>query len=552
MQSAVTTKFSHIPMKRLVIAILLLFPLQGAAQMPWSRNPQSADFQQIKFEQFFHYLDSKYVDTLDNEKLVETAITSILSELDPHSSYSSAEEMKAITEAFEGSFSGIGVEFDVLKDTIIVVNTIAGGPAESVGIVPNDRIVAIDGVSAVGLSRADVPKMLRGPKGSVVSLGVKRRGTDNDMTFKVTRDNIPIHTIDAAYMAAPGVGYIKVNRFAETTMQEFREAFTHLGKPASLILDLRGNGGGLLDQAIGLSEFFLPSGTLIVSTEGRNVKDTSYRSRREGEFTDGNLAVLIDSSSASGSEIVAGAIQDWDRGIVIGQQSFGKGLVQQQIPLIDGSAVRITVARYHTPSGRVIQRPFSSGDLEGYYTDHVKRTLDNSYADSLNSEAPVYRTLRNGRKVLGAGGITPDITIPIDTTRDYSYWNRLIMGGVVNEYLNTYLEGQRQSLTVSYPTFDAFAEEFEVTPEMIDALMLLGTERGIESPQEGAPEVMPEIKTSLKALIARKLWDTNEYFRIINGTGDEEFAKALEVLTHWDEYSGLLENSSTPARETEN
>lgn len=263
--------------------LLLALPFWAAAQSPKGGNAsQSAEYQKLKFEQFFDYLNARYVDTLNNETLVEEAITGILSALDPHSSYSSAEEMKSITESFDGSFSGIGVEFDVINDTIIVVNTVAGGPAESVGILPNDRIVSVDGKSSVGVSRADVPKLLRGPKRSRVQLGIERRGEPDDLIFNVTRDDIPIHTIDAAYMAAPGIGYIRVNRFAGTTMQEFRQSFDGLGPLSALILDLRGNGGGLLDQAIEMSEFFLPAGSVIVSTEGRNVRNISYKSRRAG------------------------------------------------------------------------------------------------------------------------------------------------------------------------------------------------------------------------------------------------------------------------------
>ena len=499
-------------MKRATILLLLALPFWAAAQSPKGGNAsQSAEYQKLKFEQFFDYLNARYVDTLNNETLVEEAITGILSALDPHSSYSSAEEMKSITESFDGSFSGIGVEFDVINDTIIVVNTVAGGPAESVGILPNDRIVSVDGKSSVGVSRADVPKLLRGPKRSRVQLGIERRGEPDDLIFNVTRDDIPIHTIDAAYMAAPGIGYIRVNRFAGTTMQEFRQSFDGLGPLSALILDLRGNGGGLLDQAIEMSEFFLP--------------------------------VLIDSSSASGSEIVAGAVQDWDRGVIIGQPSFGKGLVQQQIPLIDGSAVRITVARYHTPSGRVIQRPFENGDIEGYYLDHIRRTLDSSYADSLNMDAPVYSTLRNGRKVLGAGGIYPDIHIPLDTTKNYSYWNQLIRGGVINEYINTLLEKERGRLTAQYPTFERFAEQFEVTPSMLEALADLGRTRNILPTPEEEAATLPDIRMHLKALIARKLWDSNEYFRITNSADDREFAKAVEILQHPAEYDRLLGNA---------
>lgn len=526
--------------KKLTLLLLALLPLWAAAQSPAAANRKRTDYQKLKLEQFFDYLNARYVDTLNNEKLVEEAIVSMLAELDPHSSYSSAEEMKAIRESFDGSFSGIGVEFDVINDTIIVVNTIPGGPAESVGVLPNDRIVAVDGKSSVGVQRADVPKLLRGPKGSKAMLGVARRGDKEQLLFHVTRADIPIHTVDAAYLAAPGIGYIRVNRFAGTTMEEFRRAFDTLGPLSALILDLRGNSGGLLDQAIEMSEFFLPAGSLVVSTEGRNVKEIGYRSRRAGTFTEGKLAVLTDSSSASGSEIVAGAVQDWDRGVIIGQPSFGKGLVQQQLPLIDGSAVRITVARYHTPSGRVIQRPFENGDPEGYYTDHIKRTLDNSYADSLNRQAPVYRTLRNGRKVLGGGGITPDLAIPLDTTKNYAYWNRLVRGGVINEYVNTLLERERGRIKAQYPTFERFAEAFEVTPAMLEQLTDLGRKRDIVATAQEESATLPELRVHLKALIARKLWDSNAYFRITNAADDREFAAALHLLQSPTEYARLL------------
>jgi len=300
----------------------------------------------------------------------------MLEELDPHSAYIGAEEMKGVQESFDGEFSGIGVEFNVLRDTEIVVNTIAGGPAERVGVRANDRIVRIDTLDAVGMSRTDVPKHLRGKTGTKVGIDVVRHGTPGQLHFVIVRDKIPLNTVDASYLAGEGIGYIKVNRFGRTTMDEFTEAYRKLGRPEGLILDLRGNGGGLLEQAIGMAGFFLPRGAVIVSTEGRAVPASSFRAQTNGEDLKGRLVVLIDESSASASEIVAGAVQDWDRGVVVGRPSFGKGLVQRQIGLSDGSAVRITVARYHTPSGRVIQRPYEKGKRREYYLDHLRRYDD--------------------------------------------------------------------------------------------------------------------------------------------------------------------------------
>lgn len=504
--------------------------------------PQGKDFEaaKSKFDEFYFYLNALYVDTLDNARLVDDAIKKVLSDLDPHSSYSSAEEMKSISESFEGSFSGIGVEFDVLRDTLLVVNTIRGGPAESLGVIPNDRIIAIDGQSVIGISRTDVPKKLRGPKGTIVDIEVSRHGLPGTLGFRITRDNIPIHTVDAAYMPETGVGYIRVNRFAETTMQEFREAFYGFGNVNALILDLRGNGGGLMEQAIMMSEFFLPAGRTIVSMEGRATPERKYTSRRNGTFLDGPLVVLMDAVSASGSEIVAGAIQDWDRGLIIGQPSFGKGLVQQQIPLSDGSAVRITTSRYHTPTGRVIQRPYDKGKAEEYYIDHLRRAYDASYADSVNVDAPVYKTLVSGRTVLGGGGINPDIYVPLDTTKNYSYWNRLTRAGVINQYMNTYLETERAGLQARFPTFESFEKGYEITPGMIAGIAEMGRAQGIEYDAEKAKESMPDMNLHIKALVAQKLWDTTEYFRVIN-PADEEFAKAMEVIRNWNEYRKMLE-----------
>ena len=518
--------------RRLLTAVLAAAPLLVAAQP--LRLDKGNTLQQVKFMKFFDFLTASYVDSLDNSHLIETAITSILSELDPHSSYSSPEEMKAINESFEGSFSGIGIEFDVLKDTIIVVNTIAGGPAEKVGIRANDRIVNVDGVSAIGSTRADVPRLLRGKRGSKVALDIRRDSGEN-VSFTVTRDDIPLHTVDAAYLAAPEIGYIKVNRFAHNTMSEFLDAYRRIGSPESLILDLRGNGGGLLEQAILLSEFFLPEGALIVSTEGRSVATHNYRSAGNTAFGNGKVVVLIDHASASGSEIVAGAIQDWDRGIIIGRQSFGKGLVQQQVPLPDGSAVRITVARYHTPSGRVIQRPFEQGNRQDYYLDLARRSTDDAYADSMRRSAPSYKTLRTGRTVTGGGGITPDIVIQTDTNAFSTYLLRLVNQGIINEYVLSYFDRNRNSLAAQYDDINDYIERFAVTQPMLDELADAADAHGIEYDEAGMATSREWIEDYMRALIAMKLYGTEGYYRVINqGPQALDYKRAVEVLSDWE------------------
>ena len=467
-------------MRRLFVILATLSVLPLAAQ----NEDDARQFQ--KLAQVFRYLSGLYVDEVEMKPVVEGAIAGMLEELDPHSAYIGAEEMKGVQESFDGEFSGIGVEFNVLRDTVIVVNTIAGGPAERVGVRANDRIVRIDTLDAVGMSRTDVPKHLRGKTGTKVGIDVVRHGTPGRLHFVIVRDKIPLNTVDASYLAGEGIGYIKVNRFGRTTMDEFTEAYRKLGRPEGLILDLRGNGGGLIDE-----------------------------------------------NSASASEIVAGAVQDWDRGVVVGRPSFGKGLVQRQIGLSDGSAVRITVARYHTPSGRVIQRPYEKGKRREYYLDHLRR-YDDAARDSLDAAAPAYRTLRTGRTVYGGGGIRPDILVEADTAGFSNYYGELIRRGIVADFVGDWLDGSRDSLSRRYASFEAFDAGYTPSDEVLERLTALGESRGVKFDAEGFAVSEPLVRMQLKALAAQRLFGTGAYFRIINPAASPAYARAVAILEDWD------------------
>lgn len=528
------------PWRGLLCAGLLMVALLRPAALPAQNSDAAPQLQ--KLVEVYRFLARYYVDEVEMAPLVEQAIKGMLDELDPHSAYLDAEQMESVAASFDGEFSGIGVEFNILRDTIIVVNTIAGGPAERVGVRPNDRIVRIDTLDAVGMRQVDVPKHLRGRTGTRVAVDVVRRGVGERLHFVMVRDRIPLNTVDAAYMAAEGIGYVKVNRFGRTTMSEFREAYERLGRPAKLILDLRGNGGGLLEQAIGMAEFFLPRGAQIVSTEGRGVPPRTFRAQSDGEDLDGALVVLIDEVSASASEIVTGAVQDWDRGVVVGRPSFGKGLVQRQVSLGDGSAVRITVARYHTPSGRVIQRPYEKGKREEYYLDHL-RCYDDAVRDSLDAAAPAFRTLRSGRTVRGGGGIRPDILIDVDTTEYSQYQAQLIRRGVVNEYVGVLMDSRRDSLQRLYPTFERFDEAFEIDDATLRGLTELGAERGVAPDEAGFAVSAELLRVQLKALVAQRLFGTEGYYRVVNRLRSEAFREAVSLLEAWEQRGRpLLEN----------
>ncbi|MDR2885385.1 MAG: PDZ domain-containing protein [Rikenellaceae bacterium] len=527
-------------MKRISLtAILLCAVFTVGAQFPFPRqlatrpvNQNDASYQLQKFNQFYSYLNGSYVDTIDNKALMEKAIVEVLAQLDPHSTYVTSDEMKQVSEQFDGSFSGIGVEFNVLQDTLIVVNTIVGGPSEKVGVLPNDRIVEIDGVSAIGIKRDEVPKKLRGPKGTVVNIKVSRRGEQELASFRIVRDDIPINAVDAAYKLDPSTGYIKVNRFSRTTVDEVNEAMDKLGKIGALVLDLRGNGGGLLDQAVDMGSLFLTRDQVVVSTEGRLIRPEKFAAQRNGRFTDGKLVVLIDEGSASASEIVAGAVQDWDRGLVIGHRSFGKGLVQRQFPLIDGSSVRITVAHYHTPTGRVIQRPYQMGHTKEYYESLLDR-LDQRGMDTVpGADSLRYRTLRKGRTVYGGGGIYPDIYVAPDTTGYTVYWANLVRRGVMNEFIITYMDANRAQMVRLYPDFESFQRNFAVTQPMLQQLADMGEKAGVKYDAEAMEASREKMSLQIRALAAQKLWQMNEYYRVLNSE-DQVLKRAVRALGEW-------------------
>lgn len=481
-----------------------------------------------------------YVDSVDEGRLVESAIVEMLTQLDPHSSYSNPEETKKMNEPLQGNFEGIGVQFQMMEDTLLIIQPVSGGPSEKVGIVAGDRIVAVNdsAIAGVKMSTEEIMSRLRGPKGTRVKLDIVRRGMAGTLPFTVVRDKIPILSLDAAYQIAPHVAYIRLNRFAATTAQEFGESLQKLRKmgSTSLILDLRGNGGGYLNAAIELANEFLQQGELVVYTEGRAARRSDFAAQGNGSFRTGRLVVLVDEYSASASEIVTGAVQDWDRGVVVGRRTFGKGLVQRPIDLPDGSMMRLTVARYYTPSGRCIQKPYRQGQddmIERYQSDLESRYSHGElmHADSIHlPDSLKYRTRRLGRTVYGGGGIMPDFFIPLDTTRYTIYHRKLAAYGLVNKCVTRYIERHRQELKSAYKRYETFAERFAVGEELLADLRKLADEQAITCESDEYERTLPQLTLQLKALVARDLWDINEYFRVMNST-DPAVSQALRILS---------------------
>jgi len=502
----------------------------------------------FKFSRALGYISSYYVDSVNSEKLVEDAIIDILKELDPHSVYIPADEVKEMNEPLEGNFEGIGIQFNILEDTIYVISPISGGPSEKVGIRAGDRIVEIDGenVAGVNISTTGVRDRLLGEKGTKVNVGIKRKGVNDILHFTIIRDKIPIYSVDAAYLIDSEIAYIKINRFAMTTIEEFKEKMNKLKEQGanSIILDLRGNGGGYLDKAIELADQFLEQDRLIVYTKGLKVPKMENFSTSSGIFKKGKVVVLIDEGSASASEIVSGAIQDWDRGIIIGRRSFGKGLVQKPMYLPDGSMIRLTVARYYTPTGRLIQKPYESG-AEEYAKELLNRYEHGEFVSKDSIDFPdslKYYTLKNQRIVYGGGGIMPDIFVPLDTTSVTDYYSKMVRQGVLNSFVLEYIDNNRKKLKSNYTNFESFKNEFEVDEEILNDLREYGEENKIDITDKEYEDSRKNFSLIVKGLIARDLWDMSEYFQIVN-TRDEGFKKAIEVIKEWDKYQKQVLNT---------
>ena len=488
-----------------------------------------------KMGQLFYYLNGYYIDTVNFDKVTDQAIVSMIRALDPHSAYITAKDVKAMNEPLEGNFDGIGIEFAIINDTLTVQNTVSGGPSEKVGMRAGDKINRVDGkvISGTGLAIPDVHKYLRGPKGTKVNLGIVRKGSAGELDFVVVRDKIPLNSVDAAYEAAPGILYLRLSRFAATSYREIMEKVGQMGrKPEGIILDLRGNSGGYLMAALQIANEFLDKGELILYTEGRTVSRNDEYANGYGRLKNVPVAVLIDENSASASEIVSGAIQDWDRGTIIGRRSFGKGLVQQQLPLADGSLLRLTIARYHTPSGRVIQSPYEQGKTEEYYRQLYERFVrgEQFSKDSIHfPDSLKYKTLRKGRTVYGGGGIMPDIFMPQDTSFYTAFYGDVVRKSLLVDFVNEYTDNHRQRLSSEYKTPEEFGTSFEVGDALFDQFIAYCKTKGTV-PAEGQLEVSgPELKKYLKGLILRNLFDFNSYIRYIN-SDDPEIREALRVL----------------------
>jgi len=567
-------------MKNYIIACFFLLGLSSCSYGQIHNDPAAR-----KINMAITAIENFYVDTVNTDKLVEDAIRTLLQKLDPHSDYLTPEEVKEMNEPLQGNFDGIGIQFNMLTDTLYVIQVIPGGPSEKVGLAAGDRILYVNDtlIAGVKMKNSDIMSRLRGKKGTTVQIKVQRGNNPKLIPFKIVRDKIPIYSLDASYMIDNETGYIKLNRFAATTYDEFKTALDALQAQGlkNLILDLQDNGGGYMNAAIEIANEFLKRSSLIVYTEGvHQSKEPAYATTR-GSFEDGQVIVLINESSASASEIVTGALQDWDRAVIVGRRSFGKGLVQRPLPMPDGSMLKLTTARYYTPTGRSIQKPYENGNRDSYSMELIQRYNRGEMISADSTHFPdslKYYTKINQRVVYGGGGIMPDYFVPIDTTKYTDMHRSLVASGVVNKFVMNYIDQNRKSLQSMYSKFETFNQRFVVTDAMLNSLLDLFKKEDFEMINRNTIETVEDdellveikedtpktdnknrrtsskltsadmkqfqqskslIQLQIKSLIARDLWNTKEYFQVFNKE-NEALQKALEIIGNTNEYNKLL------------
>ena len=530
--------------KSLLLAFAVMLTLGAIAE----RIPSSIS----KLLNAEYAIKSCYVDSVDENKLVEDAIIGMLEKLDPHSQFTTAKETQELEEPLQGEFSGIGIQFNLKQDTLYVIQTIPNGPSERVGMLPGDRIIYVNDTTIAGvkIKNTDIQKKLRGKKGTKVTVKVKRGNNPELITFVITRDKIPLHSVDAAYMLDEKTGYIKISSFGAKTYNEMIDKLHLLKKQGmrQLVVDLSDNGGGYMDAAIQMVNEFLDDGQLIVYTEGLNQSRAEAKANGRGEFKDMKLVVIMSQYSASASEIFAGAIQDWDRGLVLGRRSFGKGLVQRPFKFEDGSMMRLTVARYHTPSGRCIQKPYVKGDKKGYDADLLTRYNAGEYynIDSIQfNDSLKYTSLKNHRVVYGGGGIMPDVFVPVDTTEYSKYYRDMLAKGVIYQFALDYVDKNRKALKSSYPNVEKFDQFFSLSDDDMQAFIAAGEKEKVAFNEEQYATSKEVFKCYLKGLIARDLYTEDNAFNIIVNHRNRDLQEALRLINDTSRYQSLLLTGNT-------
>ena len=530
--------------KSLLLAFAVMLTLGAIAE----RIPSSIS----KLLNAEYAIKSCYVDSVDENKLVEDAIIGMLEKLDPHSQFTTAKETQELEEPLQGEFSGIGIQFNLKQDTLYVIQTIPNGPSERVGMLPGDRIIYVNDTTIAGvkIKNTDIQKKLRGKKGTKVTVKVKRGTHPELITFVITRDKIPLHSVDAAYMLDEKTGYIKISSFGAKTYNEMIDKLHLLKKQGmrQLVVDLSDNGGGYMDAAIQMVNEFLDDGQLIVYTEGLNQSRAEAKANGRGEFKDMKLVVIMSQYSASASEIFAGAIQDWDRGLVLGRRSFGKGLVQRPFKFEDGSMMRLTVARYHTPSGRCIQKPYVKGDKKGYDADLLTRYNAGEYynIDSIQfNDSLKYTSLKNHRVVYGGGGIMPDVFVPVDTTEYSKYYRDMLAKGVIYQFALDYVDKNRKALKSSYSNVEKFDQFFSFSDADMQAFIAAGEKEKVAFNEEQYATSKEVFKCYLKGLIARDLYTEDNAFNIIVNHRNRDLQEALRLINDTSRYQSLLLTGNT-------